>query len=220
MMKRNTSGFTIVELLIATTIFSIVILGASITILEVSRLYYKGTILTRTQNATRDLLDSISRPMQLEKKTIIQENTAVNIGGRQVKILCVGTTRFTYVEGFRQGVNTSGFDGSDTIAHAIWRDEVAVPSDCGTTVPDLTAITPTPLGRNVLQENMRVRTLSVTKLGSTDRLWAIDVHVLYGEKDLMRLDGSSIPEACLGDPANSKWCASTLYSTRVFKRIN
>ena len=62
--KQN--GFTIVELLIASAVFSFVILGASVAIIQISRLYYKGIIVSNTQTSAKAILDSITQAIQYE----------------------------------------------------------------------------------------------------------------------------------------------------------
>jgi prepilin-type N-terminal cleavage/methylation domain-containing protein len=86
----NKSGFTIVELLISSAVFSFILVAVSVTVVEIGRLYYKGTVLSRTQDAARNVIDNISRPIQLEGSTVVE-------GGQlgDVKAYCIGATRYT-----------------------------------------------------------------------------------------------------------------------------
>src|SRR5438105_2859585 len=60
----SSSGFTIVELLIATTVFSIVLIVFLATFLRISELFYKGVSLSNTQETARTVLQDITDDLQ------------------------------------------------------------------------------------------------------------------------------------------------------------
>src|SRR3990172_9120101 len=62
--RKGVGGFTIVELMIATTIFSVILLIVTFGMLQIGRTYYKGITLTKTQNAARSIIDTISQDIQ------------------------------------------------------------------------------------------------------------------------------------------------------------
>ncbi len=218
-IRKNNTGFTIIELLVATAVFSVVLLGAAATILQTSRLYYKGIISSRTQTAAREMLESISRPIQLEKQTVIKPINVGMTGSYQVQALCVGTTRITYVIGLESDQNVSIDEAATKIRHAAWRDVIASPQECATGIPDLQAVKPTANGVDLLGQHMRLSDLTLESLQATRQgVWKVRVSVLYGERSLMS-PAAGIPNACLGAIAGSQWCARTTYETMVYKRI-
>lgn len=232
--EKQNKGFTIVELLIATGVFSVMIIVIATMIVQISRMYYKGIVLNNTQTAARSILDEISDPIQLENSTIGLKQVPAdpvpfefNQSGVGHKALCVGLTRYTYVEGFQQA---QAFDPADrTIPHALWRDQLATPEECvanlgalDLTVADLSAVSPD--GGDLLEEYMWLRELTVKSVPDKD-IYSIEVDVLFGDRDLMNpVDPSGVPTAdaptdCRGAIAGSQWCAQSIYSTFVLKRI-
>jgi prepilin-type N-terminal cleavage/methylation domain-containing protein len=64
MSKRVEDGFTIIELLIATTVFSVVLVGALAGFLEIGKLFYKGVSTTSTQSIANEVLQDVSGQFQ------------------------------------------------------------------------------------------------------------------------------------------------------------
>jgi prepilin-type N-terminal cleavage/methylation domain-containing protein len=64
MIKLNQNGFTIVELLIASSIFASVLLITTFSIIQVSKMYIKGYVESDTQNVAISLTDKLSRSIQ------------------------------------------------------------------------------------------------------------------------------------------------------------
>ncbi len=207
-MKNKQNGFTIVELLIASAVFSFIILGVSIAVIQISRLYYKGIIISNTHTAAKGMLESITQAIQYENGTITPLNTDPNT---DISNFCIGTNRFTYRLYSQQG---SG------IAHAMWRDRVSNSGDCNTGIPNLDSL-PTN-GHDMLSDNMRITKLNITELNDSAQqptgLYKVDLTVIYGDDDL--IEGTGEDMRCRGQVAGSQWCSAVNYSTMVFKRIN
>lgn len=222
--KKSQSGFTIVELLVATSVFSLVMLGAAATILQVTRLYYKGIISSRTQTDARNLLENISRPIQLERQTIFgpKSVSTTSTGSYPVNVMCIGNTRFTYVVGLEKDESVQIDESKTKIAHAIWKNQVDNPQQCETNVPNLTDSNLSN-GVDMLGQHMRLSKFEVDENSSVPGLWNINIDVLYGDRDLMLPQQSPasfvMPASCNGAVAGSQWCAKASYSTKVYKRV-
>lgn len=193
-MKYKNSGFTIVELLIATTILSVILTGASFVVVQVGRMYHKGVIMTRTQDTARNVVEALSRPIQLDNAV---PEVTVDASG-EVTTVCIGNQRYS--------IATDKIVGTET-NHALWRDERT--SDCSS----VNLNSPGTSGQDLLPPNMRLNKLSVEMEG-TDMLWAITVDITYGERDLTETDGS-----CKGGVAGGQFCARAQYSTTVARRV-
>lgn len=61
MHKRNTAGFTLVELLLATTFFTFVLLFITAGFIQVSRTYQSGIITKNAQNTARVIFEQLAR---------------------------------------------------------------------------------------------------------------------------------------------------------------
>lgn len=223
--KSNQKGFTIIELIIASAVFSLMLLTASALIIQISRLYYKGTIISNTQTAARQLVDSISRPIQLENATVVGpiENHVLD-ADHSIYSICIGGQRISYVIGLSTG--GFGYDASAAkIPHPVWIDEVPTPQDCTIDANRAKIEDPNPNyaygtnGKDLLGPTMRLRDIDVSP-ATLEGLWNIRVGVIYGEKDLIEFDpATNLPVNCYGAVAGSQWCSSVTYFTKVFKRI-
>lgn len=75
--KANQKGFTIIELIIATTVFSVVLLLCTFGLMQIGNVYYRGITSTRTQNVTRNIIDMVSQDIELSDNGIIATNPSV-----------------------------------------------------------------------------------------------------------------------------------------------
>lgn len=224
--RHNQLGFTIIELMIATTIFAIVLLGATTAVIQIGRLYYKGIISARTQQAARSIIDEISRPVQFAGKDIasIQGSQTFSTNNGQditVNSFCVGDQRYSY------SINKQVFDGQEPgtydnmtnrLRHGLWKD-TTTPGDC--TPCNLSDETPCGEGRELLEQYMRLKTLNVT---NNSPIYTVELAVLYGDNDLIEFSQTEEgnmqgPINCKGAITGSQWCALSQLKTDVLKRI-
>lgn len=221
---NSSAGFTIVELMIATIIFSIILLGATAAIIQVGRMYYKGVIVAQTQETSRRVMDSISRPIQFAGTTP-REVPPTSIGGIQTGALCIDDQRYTY--GINAQVNDTVPNGSYSAAnhrarHALWQDTLSSANSACTAL-NLTQASPSDgntkagtTGKEVLAQNMRLARFTVSASGN---IWSIDAMVIYGDDDLLLPDGNN-PTGCGSLAQSAQWCAVSSLNTQVYKRIN
>lgn len=103
MMKRNLcarqNGFTIVELLIATMVFSVVLLLVTFGILQVSRVYYKGVTEANTQNVARGIMDSVSQAIQFSGGAV-STTPGSPVAGTSYGF-CVNNQLYSYMLGYQ-----------------------------------------------------------------------------------------------------------------------
>src|ERR1700677_3100882 len=90
--SQNESGFTIIELLIATLVFSTILLIATYGVIQIGRTYTKGYIGSLTQNTTRSIVDQISQAIQLSGPNTVQTGSSGNYMS-----VCIGSIRYTYI---------------------------------------------------------------------------------------------------------------------------
>lgn len=234
-LKNNQKGYTIVELIIASSVFSVVLLGASAAMIQIGRMYYKGVIASRTQNTARAVADEISRAIQFsgESVTILDDPLVVGTGPESVPkgVFCVGNTRYTFLENAQINSDASqrtGYTNDHRMAHALWKDEVTNPeTDCTRVgAPSLVCDNPGPttdcvdpslvVGEELLAEHMRLLDLNVQNVGQG--LWQVDVVVAYGDDNVFDSNDATTAK-CLGIVQGAQWCAVSTLSTNVYKRI-
>lgn len=225
-MKVNKKGFTIIELLIAMAAFTAMALIASLTILQIGKMYYKGVTSIEVQNITRSTTSAIVEQLQFSKG-VVQTGGAV-FGSytppETFQSVCVGENRYTFVINRIQdkdGIHPTGHTPTEqTITHALWYDKrndlsVCPPADLGSTVLEST---PAPSsvpgsGRDLLNENMRLTQFAVTEDVVT-HLVDIRIGVIYGDYDLIDWAGDPV---CKGSIVGSQWCAKSLLGTKAYK---
>lgn len=223
--SNNNQGFTIVELLIATAVFSVMLLGATFALVQVSRMYYKGVLVARTQDVARNVVDSVSRPMQLEGLSQREAVSVSTIDGREVRVRCIGNQRFTYTIGPQVDRSvTPGTVAGDKVRHVLWRDLLDQRFPC--TAVDLTRENPTQGtngidGEDLLTDKMRLSNFRI--VATTGGTYIIEVGVFYGERDLMlpeiSLNPAALPVSCKGSSTGGQWCAFAEYRTQVKPRM-
>ncbi len=74
---KSSEGFTIIELMIATTIFAVIMIITTTAILGISKTYIQGLVESQNQNTTRRIISEISQDIQYNNQATI------NIGGIQ-----------------------------------------------------------------------------------------------------------------------------------------
>lgn len=204
--KTNQEGFTIVELLIATAVLSMIILLTTVMITSIGNLYYKGVIQSRTQANARTITDDISQHLKFTDGDVWQSTQVYS--GKTINSYCINGARYSYIVGVQLG----------QINHVLWRD---VPS--GSCAPvDITLVNPLNAdgsasvgGTEMIAPSSRLTAFSITQTTLTSPL-SISVGVAYGEVSLTT--AASGPDVrCLGG-AGDRFCASVYLATTVTQR--
>ena len=213
--KRRNAGFTIIELLIATAVFSLILLVVTGGILAFTRTYTKGINETNTQAAARNILGNISQAVQFSSAVSGFVGPLNNSGSPASQAFCINNTRYSYLLGYEV---EDTYNGSlHQSPHALVIDNVA---SCSPTdnAQDLAAGTLDTGSQELLGPHMRLADLSVVqKTFTSPQTFLITVKVIYGYDDL--LVSPTTPAAnCVGGDG-SEFCASASLSALVEKRL-
>ena len=238
---KKQKGFTIIELMIATVVFSLVLLLCITGIVQISRAYYKGVTQSTTQEAARNVLEEIVQTIQLSGKDIT--TAAATDSGPFVAAgnvsdgtgaFCIGNKKYSYVLD-RQVVDGTPDESVKETRHAlISEDEI-----CENTVSAATNLDADLTGtqRSLLGENMRLTNFSVTPFTAADpdvvsgsTLYQVEVSVAYGDQDLFRTvddsdpfsqyeDDNGVERVICKSGTGGEFCAIVELSTIVGRRI-
>lgn len=168
-MKLNHKGFTLIELMIATTVLSVLLVLIASVSIQVGRLFYKGVSSSRTQETVRSITDQISRNIQYSSVT--PEDNA--------NVICVAGNRYSYQVDNIVSKNT----------HALWVDNQTEPC-VALSQADMNSETPPSDGKELIPGGMRLTKFKLTKPdASNERYWEIEVGVALGEEDLLQYSG-------------------------------
>jgi len=216
MISTKQKGFTIIELMISTAVFSTILLVVLTSITQIGRMYYKGITTAQTQEVARTILDKISQEVQFSG----QSSSPIAAYNAPNGVICIGKTRFFYV------LNKI----SRSAQHAFWVDTDNNNSGCVVGAANMNVAQPTPAGNNgaeLLAEGMRVVVLGATSSGNN--LWNIDVKVVFGADDLIEsidASGTTVSQVafpqfttCKGSQIGTQFCAVSQLTSTVLKRV-
>lgn len=183
----NQRGFTIIELLIAMSVFTIVLLVLTGAIVQIGRLYYKGLTMSRTQEATRNVIEDVTRSIHYTPGVV------KNVSGPGTnRGVCVGLRRYSFVQGQQTKL--------DLNRRSLVSDEN--PGGCPSNVA--LNIGATTAGNSMLSDGMRLSNLSVQDNSTDPTLpagaYRVTVRVVYGDDDLLCLES--------GVPASGATCTN------------
>lgn len=217
--NRQNTGFTIVELMIATLVFSVILLIATYGIINIGRLYRKSLTSNQTQQTARSIIDTVSQNIKFNSGPVIP-------GVNSNFVYCLGSgKRLSFLIDGQVKRITGG--GNTTFQHGFVIDDTPCNN---TTQPQAFTYVGTDaiLGKELLAPGMRITkfyicypsmqttvdcTSSLVNMLSSD-LYYINVKVVYGDDDLL----SGSPKDCK-QSAGREFCASSELSTYVQKVV-
>lgn len=176
-LYKSTSGFTIIELLIATMVFSVVLLTISSAIIQIGRLYYKSITSSRTQAAARTIMTDISDAIQFNDGEVVGTTDPFALartpdnGSRGV---CVAGRHYSYR--LRQQRS------DQTNLHAVVAQKTN--GECNALQAqnmNLASLN----GSELLGDKMRLDRLVVEQIPGDASSYKVSVRVVYGDNDLL-----------------------------------
>ncbi len=198
-------GFTIVEFMIATVVFVVVLLMCMTAIIQIGQQYYKGTITNRVQITSRTIIDDITQTIQFGVQA-----TPTIISG-PITVICIGQVRYSFLT--TQSLGTA----TNQSPHVFWKDRSSL-GNCDTNVPDLSSNTPSANGQELLGVDMRLVALNVTSVGP---VYSVKLTVAYGRDNTVFADISGIPDYfhCMPFRRGGQFCSVSTISTQVVQRL-
>jgi prepilin-type N-terminal cleavage/methylation domain-containing protein len=215
-MMHKQHGFTIIELMIATTVFSIIMLVAAAGVLKFTHAYFKGVTASDTQTVARTIMADIVQNIQFG-----QNISVANTPTSGSEAFCIDNTLYSYLPNAE--VTSGTADGTRHLYnHGLVKQIYTACS--GSPALDLKTITtlrpPAVLGdaREMLSEHMRIAKLQITSSG--DNLYTVNLKIIYGDDDLLTNGGDSttIADAGCTSQAGSQYCAVSELTTTVQQR--
>jgi prepilin-type N-terminal cleavage/methylation domain-containing protein len=152
-VKSNSQGFTIIELLIALSILSVILVMGSMIMIQIGRWYTKGINAASLQNNTRNINGDLTSTLQFDQVvpfSCIESNidcaanlngdpahpaVTTNFNGIAASAYCIGKTRYSYTLNREQGVDNGANPATGTAAgtttnHVLWRDTMKTDATC------------------------------------------------------------------------------------------
>lgn len=169
--ERREGGFTVIELLIATVVFTTVLMLITTGVIHFSNQYYKAVHANATQNLVRTISEDITQSLQFSGGEVNLPNPPP--GATDLTTLCVGTKKYWY----KLGVQHTGAAATRGIPGLYVTPWSARDSTCQNTDNPLPAG-----GKQLLQKGMRITQFSVTEM---DNHYDVILRIAYGDSDLL-----------------------------------
>lgn len=236
--KWNEQGFTIVELLIALSILSVILVTATIILIQIGALYSKGVNAADLQNATRTTVADISGQLQFSGKVpngctptdttcyANSKNFLNSADGTTLTVYtyCIGNTRYSYVLNRELGTDR-GTSPEQKTSHVLWRDTLTTDASA-CPVPNIVAGTDLDDppskgdGYEMLGNHMRLTRFNIRETNSGSGIYNVDVWTAFGDSDLVRPDPAGPPgrSICAG-VTGTQFCAVSSISTQITGRV-
>lgn len=217
--KQMAGGFTIVELMVATMVFSVILLVVTVGVIKLTAAYYKGVNSSTTQNVTRNVIDTISQALQFSGGYFGAANLTATTG-----TYCIGNQQFDFVLGREQ---------PNDVAHALYQSPSS-PGACspkaftagsshdllgsGNRLVKLQITTPNPGRPNLYAVAVKVA-YGVTR-GNTDLYCApVSVSGSCSSSSQFTLAQLASPDLVCRSQIGSQFCVVTELSTTVLSRV-
>lgn len=192
---KQSAGFTVVELMIATVVFSTILIAVTFGVMHFSALYYKSVYTSETQNVARDISDQVANAVRFGTNTVIPSQTSESSDDVS---FCAGGYIFVTTVGQQYSGTNTGF----------YRQPVN--GNC--TIP---GAGDTDGRKQLLAKNMRITAVSLTSVSSN--LYTFRVTIAYGDDDLLtQTKGDDVH--CISGAGN-EYCAVSSLVTTIEKRI-
>jgi prepilin-type N-terminal cleavage/methylation domain-containing protein len=209
----NNKGFTIIELMVATLVFSVILVIITSGIIALTNQYYKGITSTKTQAAARAIMDTVAQDIQLAPSGGVSPSAnSTNVPGMQY--FCTGTHVYSFLLG-KQLVDSAPVVLNQSQHVFVQSQQTSGCADPSSFPPVSSA------NRELLTPGMRLTKLSVqpiTGLTNTNKLWQINVRVDSGDDDLFTVNPPNDTSVCKGG-AGSQFCAVSELTTTVEERL-
>lgn len=219
--QLSQKGFTIVELMIATSVLSTILLLVTVIMISIGNLYYKGINQARVQDDVHSIVDEVSQHLELGA-TI--NPTRVTSADGQTIAYCIGDTRYVFTVGEQIGTGLDTDGTTHQSQHVLWRDKAPAgcpkPSNGFLNSAFLSLIDPS--GTELIAPNSRLTNFCVsgTVVGSCTPdapPYTVSVGVAYGSIDLLN-NPANITATCK-DSTGDQFCSTANLTSVVAQRL-
>lgn len=202
MSRHSRAGFTLVELMIASSVFSVMLLVLASAVVQVGRQYYKGIIAARTQEVARSISDDIARSIQFGGANVVTLASSGASSG-----FCIDNRRYSYVVGREVGPGVTRTPRGLVVDQVINCTGLAAQDLGGGGV----------VGRDLLPAGMRLgQTPAPDNTGLPAGTYKVAVTVAYGDDSVLSAPPSY---RCSSLRYGGQFCAVSALVTFVNKRV-
>jgi prepilin-type N-terminal cleavage/methylation domain-containing protein len=223
--NKRQAGFTILELMIATSIVSVILLMVTTVMIGIQSLYYKGINQENVQNNVRTIVSEVDQEIQTSigsPKVVTPATTAYTFNASfnhqaptsyQVQALCIGSVRYTYIIGLQVG------SGSNQVPQALWRDSTPE-AGCASGVPNISnptfSVSDDLGGTEYIAAGARLTAFQITQ--QSDGNYQVQASVAVGQDNLLNTN-IGYNAQCIGN-SGDQFCATASLSSETGPRLD
>lgn len=198
--SKKQTGFTIVELMIAISVFAVAMMLVMGGVLMIGRQYQQGVTRTKLESASREIHQNIANSIQFAS------GSPIFVANTDWRSICVGDQRYTYAL-TQAAYDTLG--AIDSLKNGLYLD-IVTPGTC-----DVPA-SPENLN-NLLPNDSKVLKLSYNTTDNT-----ISTVFIRSDSDLLDIpDGGNVDNIkCKGAVTGKEYCAVVQFSSTAIRRTN
>ena len=198
--KAKMRGFTITELMIATSILSILLLIGAAAFSNLGSTYYKGYTITQTQEVAKQIINEVSSNIRLSSTV----QGPLTSGASDY--YCIGAHRYTYMQ--YNSVDSS----QESLTNFGLREDQ--PNGCADPLADDSQAPLTLNGSTeLLPTNTRLLNFKIAPVAGVDGTYSIILTVAAGADSALTQDGQSTTAQCLNQVQINRFCSvSSLHS--------
>lgn len=213
-VHQSNRGFTLLELMVATSVFTVILLVLTVGVISFSKSYFSSVTRSNTQAVARAVVNDITQSIQYGK----QVKTGLVNGNS--KGFCIDSTLYSYALGYKV---TSSPGGGYQSRYGLVKSTGTV---CAASTPyEVTTLASLPLSSDheLLGDNMRLLQLDVQEV--SDGTYEVSVRVASGDDDLLGIatgfvatsDADWLTFGCQGG-SGTQFCALSNLTTTVQQR--
>ncbi len=246
-IAADQGGFTIIELMIALSVLSVLLVMTTVTLIQIGKLYSKGVNSAAVQNAARNIVGDISGtlqfgggapaactiylpPAQTSSGTTVDGaptcaadhiTKAAPWGGTlDIYSYCIDTTRYSYV--IDKQISTQPVDGQTY--YALWKDTMNNNGSCyALNLTAKSAAGPSDpstvpgSGQELVPDNMTLTNFSIQESPAGSGLYEMIIGLAYGDHDLLNIDPAG-NVSCTGGIGH-EYCGVSQLQTILARRL-
>jgi type II secretory pathway pseudopilin PulG len=234
--QKNFGGFTIIELMIASTAFSLALIVAVGGFIGIGQLFFKGLSNTQAQQVARQTIDDIAGNIRRASTISSLQPTTPSPGGYYYLYYCIGGIRYTF--GHTAGdipIPYVGGTVDPNLAHpnfGLLRDKLPGSGACAE--PCSASCQPWQVSLSGAQEllanNMRVGDLRICANNTVcsappavNNFYFVKLDIAYGDTSTMSFntaDHQHVIISCAGHISVQSFCGVNSLSTGVYNGIH
>ncbi len=210
MAYKNQHGFTIVELMIATGVFSAAVLFITMGVIFIGRQFQQASTRVKLEDASREIHQQVGQSVQFSAGNPVNSSAS----GGWVST-CIGAQRYTYAATAAQSNPTYTASDFDGLKRGLYVDTITPTiGTCSILAnPDSTASA----------SNLLPASTTVVKFYYDTGTNTLSTKFISSDSDLLNLSGTAISSdsmQCKGGVTGKEFCAVVQLNSTATRRVN